>query len=342
MNILPSNINLYTCLTEAGIEVDKVYLSLLDEANQIKVADEALTNMMKFITDKYNSIDFSEIEKSAGDYRKFKYDGMINENLNMLHNVYTTSDEPGAKNYIKVIDSCKIVREHLISNAQTYSVLYKQGNGLVQLMYTSLIAAEIYAVGTLVSNTIRFVTSERDTECEVLFDEIPGSIKHIHIKNIIAAAENISDFDRILVEFSKPAVRNTIGESVTAVAAAAVITAGIIVLVPRIIYIIRNIIYSIYFTRVKVSDMLGVQADLIRANIESLEGRKGDKKVIARQKKIADKLEKWKNKIAIKIDSAETLKNQQIRKEDNTLKVDKNSPTIMYSDPDLSGDGLLI
>ena len=336
------NLNWYNILTESGIEVDKVSFTLLDEANQIRVADEALTNMMKFINDKYNSIDFGEIERSAGDYRKFKYIGMIRENLEMLHNVYETSPDESAKNYIEVISSCRTIEEHLLNRAQTYTVLYKQGNGLVQLMYTSLVASLIYAIGTLVSNTIRFVTSEKDTECEVLFDEIPGSIKHIHIKNVIAAASDIKTFDKMLDEMSKPATRNAMHESVAAMAAAAAITAGVIILVPRIIYIIRNIIYAVYFTRVKVSDMLGIQADLIRANIESLEGRKADKKIIVRQRKIADKLEKWKNKIAIKIDSVETLKNQQIKKEDAQLKIDKNSPSMMYPDPETSGAGLLI
>ena len=49
-------------LTECGFEVNKSDFIFLDEANQVQVTDEALTGMMKFITDKYNSIDFSEIE----------------------------------------------------------------------------------------------------------------------------------------------------------------------------------------------------------------------------------------------------------------------------------------
>ena len=48
-------------LTECGFEVNKSDFIFLDEANQVQVTDEALTGMMKFITDKYNSIDFSEI-----------------------------------------------------------------------------------------------------------------------------------------------------------------------------------------------------------------------------------------------------------------------------------------
>lgn len=331
---LPSNLDLYKVLTEAGIEVEnKTNFKLLDEANQLRVTDDALTSMMKFITDKYNSIDFSEIEKSAGSYTRFKYAGMIDENLEMLANIYKSAPEAEAKKYIEVISACYTVREHLIINQTAYSTLYKQGNGLVQLMYTSLVAAIVYCIGTLVSNTIRFVTTEKDTDCEVLFDEIPGSVKHIHIKNILAVSADIGTFNKLLNELAKPSTRKGMNESISLAAVIAAVPGGktallavgavaaVIYLAPRVLWLIREIIYSIYFTRVKVSDMLGMQADLIRTNIESLEAGRGNKKVIARQRKIADKLEKWKNKIAVKMDTVEQLKNAQTKKEDRQTRV---------------------
>lgn len=50
-------------LEEAGVTVDKGYYAFLDEATKVTVTDKVMTDMFKFITDKYNSIDFSEIEK---------------------------------------------------------------------------------------------------------------------------------------------------------------------------------------------------------------------------------------------------------------------------------------
>ena len=80
-------------LTECGFEVNKSDFIFLDEANQVQVTDEALTGMMKFITDKYNSIDFSEIEKSAGDYGRFKYGKMLEANLRTLKDIYEVAVE---------------------------------------------------------------------------------------------------------------------------------------------------------------------------------------------------------------------------------------------------------
>ena len=178
------SVNLYRALSETGISIDTGKFLCLSEASQIKVSDDILSKMFKFITDKYNSIDFSEIEKSGGDILKFKYRDMIVENNKTLANIYNASDDAGAQKYLDVINSVNRIIEHLTLNRMQYSTLYKMNNGVIQLIYTSLVSACLYSIGVLVSNTIRFVTTEKDTDCQVLYDEIPGTMKHIHMKKV--------------------------------------------------------------------------------------------------------------------------------------------------------------
>lgn len=317
-------------LTEAGVQVHRPALMFLSEAAQLKITDETLGKMFKFITDKYNSLDFSEIEKSAGDIRKFKYAEMIRENVTMLKNIYEASTDSGAAKYVEVTESIGAVLSYLNDNAADISAMYKSGNGVIQLLYTSMVASCLYSTGALVSNTIRFVTVEQDTDCQVLFDEIPGSMKHVHIKNVIAVAKDLGTISSLLTEFKKTKSQSSVNESITittgTIVALSVI--GVIVLIPRIIVLIREIIYSIYYSRVRTSDMLDLQIDLIKTNIESLESGRGNKKIIARQKKIVDKLERWKNRVAIKFDSTEVAMKQQKQKEDRTLALDKHSPIV--------------
>lgn len=333
--------NYSNILTEAGFEVNRVDFACLSEANQVQVTDEALTGMMKFITDKYNSIEFSEIEKSAGDISKFKYAQMILENVQILRDIYANSPDEGAKKYLEVITSIEEVYKHLVDRRATYSELYRSGNGFVQLMYTSLVAGMVYSTGTLICNTIRFVTTEKDTDCEVLFDEIPGTVKHIHIKNIIAAANDVPTMNRVLDSFSSTTTRAKMNESVTIGGGtiAVLVTAGIILLIPKIIVLIREIIYSVYYTRVRLADMLELQEDLLKTNIESLEAGRGNKKVIARQRKIAHKLETWKNRVSLKMDSVEVLKKTQQKKENASLRIERNSPLM---NPEESTAGILL
>lgn len=333
--------NYLQVLTEAGFDVTRSDFLFLSEANQVQVTDEALTGMMKFITDKYNSLDFSEIEKSAGDITRFKYYQLILENCQILREIYDSAKDQGADKYLKVVVSIEEVMRHLMDRRQQYTTLYRSGNGVVQLLYTSLVSAALYATGTLVCNTIRFVTTEKDTPCEVLYDEIPGAVKHIHIKNILSAADDIQTINKVLDTFSSSTTRAKMSESVTLSASTITIMAigGVILLIPKIIVLIREIIYSIYYSRVKMAEMLELQQDLLKTNIESLEAGRGNKKVIARQKKIAQKLETWKNRVALKMDSTETLKRTQERKENASLKIDRNSPLM---NPDESPSAILL
>lgn len=330
-----------TVLQEAGISVDRMDFLRLNEAAQLKVTDDALTGLMKFISDKYNALDFAEIERSAGDIRKFKYADVLRENAATLNNIYQNSADPGAKKYVEVINAIMQTVDFLDVNRNTISTLYKAGNSVIQLMYTSLVAACIYATGTLVSNTIRFVTTDQSADCEVLFDEIPGTVRHVHIKNILAVQKDEKAFYRLLTEMSKPGNRAPMSESITAgsVVTALAIAAGVVIIVPRILVLIREIIYSIYYSRVRMSEMLGVQIDLLRTNIESLEAGRGNRKVIARQKNIVTKLETWKNRIALKMDTTEALKRTQMNKENASLHIDRNSPLVS---PDDSTSGILL
>lgn len=318
--------DLFTPLTEAGVTIKRSDFVFLSEAAKIKVADSVMTEMFKFITDKYNSIDFSEIESSAGDIRRFKYRNLVLENIETLENIYYNTDDPGAKKYVDVIKSVKMIYEFLDLKRDKISVLYKKGNGVIQLMYTSLVAATIYGTSTLVTNTIRFVTTETDTDMEVVFDEIPGSIKHVHIKNLLNTANNLSTFHELVDQMYGNEKRSVSESAITIMAATTLAIAGVIYLIPKLLTLIREIIYSIYFTRVKVSDMLDLQVQLIRTNIESLEAGRGSKKIIVRQRAIANKLERLSNSIAVKLDTAEVLSKTQQKKENSTLKIEKGSP----------------
>lgn len=321
-------------LTETGVDLNRPFFRSLSEDAKLQVTNDVLTGMMKFITDKYNALDFGEIEKSAGDIAKFKYRDMLLDNTTTLWNIYSTASDPGAKKYMEVCDAVKKVMAFLFDNRKKFTKLYQAGNGVVQLLYTSLVAACIYSIGILVSNTIRFVTTEQETDCQVMFDEIPGTIKHVHIKNILSCSNDLDTYRKLLDTYSQSNVEKTVvHESIAAGTVAATIlgVGAVIMLIPRIFVMIREIIYSIYYTRVKISDMLGVQVDLINTNIESLQAGRGNKKIIAKQKRIADKLTKWQNRIAIKMDTVNTMVTMQKKRENDALRIDDRS--VMASDP---------
>ncbi len=330
-------------LSETGIDVDRPLFRSLSEDAKFQVTDDVLTGMMKFITDKYNALDFGEIERSAGDIEKFKYKDMLYENIETLSSIYSNASDTGATRYLEVCTAIRNVLNFLREYRNEFRTQYQAGNGMIQLLYTSLVAGCIYSVGILVSNTIRFVTTEQETDCQVLYDEIPGTIKHVHIKNILAASNDLATYEKLLRTYGQRGTQQTMHESISAGAVAAVVLGigVVIMLIPRVLVMIREIIYSVYYTRVKVADMIAVQVDLINTNIESLEAGRGNKKVIAKQKRIVDKLVKWQNRIAVKVDTVNTMVAMQKKRENTSMRIEQNSPIMMDPGALAAGDLLL-
>lgn len=330
-------------LSETGIDVDRPLFRSLSEDAKFQVTDDVLTGMMKFITDKYNALDFGEIERSAGDIEKFKYKDMLMDNVETLGSIYSNASDTGATRYLEVCTAVRNVLNFLREYRNEFRTQYQAGNGMIQLLYTSLVAGCIYSVGILVSNTIRFVTTEQETDCQVLYDEIPGTIKHVHIRNILAASNDLATYEKLLRTYGQRGTQQAMHESISAGAVAAVVLGigAVIMLVPRVLVMIREIIYSVYYTRVKVADMIAVQVDLINTNIESLEAGRGNKKVIAKQKRIVDKLVKWQNRIAVKVDTVNTMVAMQKKRENTSMRIEQNSPIMMDPGALAAGDLLL-
>ena len=105
------------------------------------------------------------------------------------------------------------------------------------------------------------------------------------------------------------ALKNIIKKNKKVFAAAGIVTALFAIpfaAVKIIIPFIRNIVYYFYYTKMKVSDYLEIQAELIEANANDLENstdsdltEEKKAKVAERQRKWAERLRKWANSFAI-------------------------------------------
>ena len=315
-------------LKECGFTINHGYFDFLDEAQRVQVTDSAMTDMFKFITDKYNSIDFSEIEKSAGDYKRFKYRQIVDDNIKILRNIYEADTvNPGAKTFLEVLNKIGAVEAFLDTNREEFTFLYRNKDGVSQILYTSLVSAVVYSVSALVSDTIRFITVEDDPDLQIVYEETNNAAKNVHIKNILAAYDSMDDLNKYVKEAYKHRRGGRVqNESITV----GLIAAGLVILlIPRIIPLIRQIIYSIFYARVSISQAIDVQIYLIKTNIESLESTgRSNKKVIAKQKNIVKMLTKASNLIAVKTDNAEAMTSRKIKEENKTLTIDRNPSAV--------------
>lgn len=137
------------------------------------------------------------------------------------------------------------------------------------------------------------------------------------------------DEDEVKPAFDTPVVTNEFAPAMIPVIAGVALIGGAAVLKASV-YIVkvlipkmRNITYFFIHTRVKISDSLSVQAQLIELNAynlqydDSIDSAKRDK-IVAKQLKVADNLKKWSNKFAIDNKKAEKEAKDDAKNDDKT------------------------
>lgn len=105
-----------------------------------------------------------------------------------------------------------------------------------------------------------------------------------------------------------------------------------------LIDMLRSLVYSAYYSKLKFKEYLEVQADLLEANADELEDSmdpedKKTEKIIRRQRKFAEKLRKWANKFSI--DSKESSNKskkeaEEDKKNKKKIKKDENGDDVLF------------
>lgn len=195
-----------------------------------------------------------------------------------------------------------------------------------------------------------------DRKCDSPFVKMPGKEESPICPDCKNRPCTCGDCEKHEPESKRIAIHGStdaepVNEDLGTIALIGALTAGAVKLVPlglkglrllikNIIPTIRNITYYLINYRVKLSDALAVQAQFIEANANKLQYSMNSdltdekrKKVVERQKKIAEKLRTWSNRIAIdnkkaQKDAQKMVDDEAKKKKINDLK-DKLPPDIM-------------
>lgn len=303
-----------------------VRFSRLNEAGKVAVSDEMTTDLLKFISNKYNDMDFSEIEKSQGHYSKFKYADIIKENLDTLEDIYKTHD---SKIYDDYIVSCRTIINHLLEEERSYSQAFLNEIGFIQLNYTMMVSTLIYTVSTLVMATVRFISIDNDSEIEVIVEDLSKHSNYVFMNSSrkYAGCIQTGEMKKVLNAFiAADAKTKQANESFALTISTATLPMlaipVIIILVWKLIPIIRELIYTIFFLRIKITDAINIQIELLNANIEAVDNgnAKNKKKIVAKQKRVVASLTALRNVFMLKVEKAEPQMRREIDSEDRELK----------------------
>jgi hypothetical protein len=252
MNILLENSktiserNIIYSLTEAG-------------AGTPVINNAMIANLYKSAIDK-SHVDFDDIPESKGDITKYSgYKSMI-ESINLLRDISTKSNFK--------IPELDIVNT-AISNISIYREQFEKGFKLekdfILLQYNVLVSACVESVSLIISSYLDFIKRPDRIEFNIINNNKQiGSL----------CLQNLNEFNYSVKSGEFPKVINAVINSgkesfigVDDLVIPAVIIGGVALLVP----IIRELIFYFYYSRMKLSDYLELQASFLELNKNNIE-----------------------------------------------------------------------
>lgn len=323
-------------------------MAALNEASFTSLNEAILTKMFEAIGDKYNEIDFSEIEKSKGNFNKFKYKNLLVQNCELLNSLYAGNSDPSVRSMVEYTKHASYLLNRLSDLSSDFELLYSV-SAPVAIIYNTTVANLIYSITLLLSMTVRFVTVDKNSDIEVIIDTLPSADKHLFIANLPKLAKAYEKDVPKLLEDTKANMKKNISESydpntvvmneLSTAVTIGIIAAGSILVLTKLVFVIREVIYSIYNARISIENALEYQIDLLSANIEMLEDdiqtaskdhKKKYTKVVAKQRRIVEKMDKIKRVVSIKFDVASNGARKEIARENRQLNIDTRNKVVSY------------
>ena len=291
----------------------------INEEDQSRVLMSLTTRLYDQIMNKVDDIDYGEIPRTKGDITKLSnYQGM-QECISILADLFREYKQP-----LDPVDTIRSALSNLEKRADVFKKGFMTHAEFVIFTYDTVALACVQSLSLMISTCIEFIKSPTDECFDLVLNNVAVAKTYRHLlfedlKKFNAACAG-GDMDKTL-EFmmSKNGKENFLGG--VGVAAGVILGLG---LVMNVIPLLRELIYFYYHTRVRISDYLSVQADLLQLNAYNLEhGRVGKsaeerKKIAKKQQAIVDSLRKTANAIAIDCATAEKKATVDIVKDSKT------------------------
>lgn len=266
---------------------DSVKLSVLSEADGLRISDRVVSQLYKFTLEKYRDVDFGTIPKSKGIIVDLPEYRNIIAGIELLRSLEIQSGE----GKIEQIDILEMAVKNVEKYSKEFSLAYKMDKSLGIMIYEVIVMAIIRCLSYMIGNAIMYVKDPTIKSFKSLFD---GKEEDILIRNLkkfnlsVQKGEISKLFDNILIRKEM-------------VAASTLATIGIVITILLfIVPVLRELVYFYYNSKVAIRDFIRLQAETLKNNIYTLKyNSKVDKKIIEKQEQTLDKLNDIANKLII-------------------------------------------
>ena len=282
-------------LENATTFTEKSKIHSLTEAEQAVINDRMVGNLYQSAL-KRKDIDFGDIPNSKGDIQKFG--GYINmvATIEMLR-------ELSKKFGIKMVE-LDIV-EDAVNNIRVQKKIFERGYSLdidfIKMYYQALVLACVDATTLLLASYVEFTRTVNNIDFQVKKGK--GISGNICIDSLAKFNQSVKDgsFVKFADGLMSRKQENFLGAATAAGAATkALVAVGI---GASIVPTLRLLIFYFYDARMSVSEKLQYQKELLEMNAFRLNassmGAQERNKILDKQKRYMDKLDKWSDKIRV-------------------------------------------
>ena len=287
-------------------------LTSINEADQNKALVNITSKLYDSIVDKVTDIDFGDIERTKGDFAKLPDYEKIMSTVDILRDLLK---EYGQNPYpVSIIDDAI---DNVLERTGMFELAFKTNTEFPMIAYNTIVLSIISSVSFMISTSIEYIKNTSDDSFDIIVDKVSmnktkESILFRNLERFNRTCKN-GTFDKAMDHVIKAQSENLIG--------AIAFTTGLVIagIALVILPMLRELVYFFYYSRVRISDYLNMQADLLQMNayrVERSETRtpEANQNIANKQNKIADTFRKIANKLEVTSKKAEKETDKEISK----------------------------
>ena len=303
--IFESAMNTYFDASDA--ETRRVLLAV-NEEDQSRVLTMLASKLYDAIVNKVDEIDYGEVPMTKGDITKLSNFQQMLDVTETINAMLFELKQSTKNNIEEVIEAIKNVEER----KDIFMKGYMLNKEMPMVVYSTMVLTIMKSISLMISTCIEFIKDPKNETYDIILNK-QAIIKSEHsllfenLKKFNKLCRS-NDIDKMLDYVIKTDSKQFLGGPMVVGGAILGVT-----LVLNIIPIMRECIYFFFYNRVRISDYLAAQADLLQMNAYMIEQNRPDltkeekKAIIKRQDKIAQNFRKASDMIAVDCKSAESL-----------------------------------
>ena len=325
----------------------------LNEAEQASVLTALTSKLYDHIVAKVDDIDYGEIPSTKGDVTKLSNYFKLRECINLLHDIlkeYRQDTTP--------IDEIALSLANIEARKDLFNRAFRMNVELPIIVYNNIVLSIINGVSYMIATSIEFIKTPNKDSFETVLDKVAyaktkshmlyGNLKKFNkcceknkfdnamnhvmdefVKNEAAAVNVVKMGASKLSGMSlKSAAKLGLAKVGSAFAAMPLVgQVGIVIVsIISLVFMLRELIYMWYYTRMRVSEFFDIQADLLEMNATNVENsntmdQSKKEKIVSRQYKIVELFRKAANKISIVGKKAEVEATKEIESESKKVNI---------------------